>query len=160
MIRCGYTTIYISCNKPNTVVAENNLYNRWIRQRCCQSKQIWHNFWWQHRRVVQFSMAQWLLPKNGKKITISKCLTPFLTKTKQLLPLYKKTSLFMEWKTELLVIIYKDYSKASRYTASSCMDLDNARFWIGSKKIWDARIYVVKTLSCTVFWCSCLCLIK
>ena len=28
-------------------------------------------------------------------------------------------------------------------------------FWIGSKKIWDARIYVVKTLSCTVF-----CLIK
>ena len=31
------------------------------------------------------------------------------------------------------------YSKASRYTASSCTDLDNARFWIGSKNIWDAH---------------------
>ena len=28
------------------------LYNRWIQQRCCQSKQIWHNFCWQHRRIV------------------------------------------------------------------------------------------------------------
>ena len=27
------------------------------------------------------------------------------------------------------------YSKASRYTASSCTDLDNARFWIGSKNL-------------------------
>ena len=27
-------------------------YNRWIHQRCCQSKEIWHNFWWQHRRNV------------------------------------------------------------------------------------------------------------
>ena len=52
--------------------------------------------------------------------------------------------------------VQTDYSKALRYTASSCTDLDNARFWIGSKKIWDARIYVVKTLNCTVFWCSCL----
>ena len=56
--------------------------------------------------------------------------------------------------------IFPQYSKASRYTASSCTDLDNARFCIGSKKIWDARIYVVKTLSSTVFWWSCLCLIK
>ena len=31
------------------------------------------------------------------------------------------------------------YSKASRYTASRYTDLDNARFWIGSKNIWDAR---------------------
>ena len=31
------------------------------------------------------------------------------------------------------------YSRASRYTASSCTDLDNARFWIGSKKFWDTR---------------------
>jgi hypothetical protein len=31
------------------------------------------------------------------------------------------------------------YSKASRYTASSCTDLAGARFWIGSKNIWDAR---------------------
>ena len=44
----------------------------------------------------------------------------------------------------------KTYRKASRYTASSCTDLDNARFLIGSKKIRDARIYVVKTLSCMV----------
>ena len=36
------------------------------------------------------------------------------------------------------------YSKASRYVASSCTDLAGARFWIGSKKIWDERIYVVK----------------
>ena len=47
------------------------------------------------------------------------------------------------------------YSKASRYTASSCTDLAGAHFWIGSKKIWDERIYVVKTLSSTVFWSSC-----
>ena len=31
------------------------------------------------------------------------------------------------------------YSKASRYTASRRTDLDNARFWIGSKNTWDAR---------------------
>ena len=31
----------------------------------------------------------------------------------------------------------------------SCTDLDNEHFWIGSQKIWDARIYIVKTLSCT-----------
>ena len=48
------------------------------------------------------------------------------------------------------------YSKALRYTASSCTDLAGARFWIGSKKIWDERIYEVKTLSSTVFWSSCL----
>ena len=41
------------------------------------------------------------------------------------------------------------YSMASRYT-----DLDNARFWIGSKKIWDARIYVVRALRCTNFWAA------
>ena len=29
-----------------------SLYNRWIQQRCCQSKKIWHNFCWQHRRFV------------------------------------------------------------------------------------------------------------
>ena len=28
------------------------MYNRWIHQRCCQSKEIWHNFWWQHRHNV------------------------------------------------------------------------------------------------------------
>ena len=54
-----------------------------------------------------------------------------------------------------LLKIY-NYSKASRYTASSCTDLADARFWIGSKNIWAERIYVVKTLSSTVFWSSCL----
>ena len=34
------------------------LYNRWIRQRCCQSKEIWHNFWWQHRHIVQESLRR------------------------------------------------------------------------------------------------------
>ena len=29
------------------------VYNRWIRQRFCQSKEIWHNFWWQHPHIVQ-----------------------------------------------------------------------------------------------------------
>ena len=51
---------------------------------------------------------------------------------------------------------YCRYSKASRYTALSCTDLAGARFWIGSKKIWDERIYEVKTLSSTLFWSSCL----
>ena len=44
------------------------------------------------------------------------------------------------------------YSKASRYTASSCTDLDNARFWIGSKKPWDARFLINCYLRCTFFW--------
>ena len=43
------------------------------------------------------------------------------------------------------------YSKASRYTASSCMDLNNVRFWIGSKKFWNAWIYIVRTFRCTRF---------
>ena len=30
------------------------MYNWWIHQRCCQSKEIWHNFWWQHQHVVHF----------------------------------------------------------------------------------------------------------
>ena len=41
------------------------------------------------------------------------------------------------------------YSKASRYTALSCTDLGNARF--RHKKIWDAQIYEVKTLTCMVY---------
>ena len=32
------------------------------------------------------------------------------------------------------------------------MGLADARFLIGSKTIWDTRIYVVKTSSCKVFW--------
>ena len=47
------------------------------------------------------------------------------------------------------------YSKASRYTASRCTDLDNARFWIGSKNIWDARFCTFLHVFCTflhVFW--------
>ena len=40
------------------------------------------------------------------------------------------------------------FSKASRYMAFSCTDLDNARFWLGSKKVLDKQIYVVKTLHC------------
>ena len=43
--------------------------------------------------------------------------------------------------------IFTKYNKASRYPASSCTDLAVARFWIGSKKIWDKWIYVAKTLS-------------
>ena len=31
--------------------------------------------------------------------------------------------------------IFRIYSLASRYTASSCTDLDNAGFWIGSRKL-------------------------
>ena len=41
--------------------------------------------------------------------------------------------------------------KTSRYTASSCTDLDNARFWIGSKKFWDARSLIIFTLAAG-FW--------
>ena len=59
------------------------------------------------------------------------------------------------WVAELGKAFF-NYSKALRYTASSCTDLDNAHFWIGSKKNWDAWIYVVKTLSCTVYWGLCL----
>ena len=52
----------------------------------------------------------------------------------------------------LTKLILNCHSKASRYTASSCMDHDNARFWIGSKKIWDAQIYLAKNLSCKFFF--------
>ena len=50
-----------------------------------------------------------------------------------------------------VVLNWLNYSKASRYMASRCTDLDNVRFLIGSNKIWDELIYVVKTLSCTFF---------
>ena len=50
-----------------------------------------------------------------------------------------------------VVLNWLNYSKASRYMASRCTDLDNARFLIGSKKIWGERIYIVKTLSYTFF---------
>ena len=43
------------------------------------------------------------------------------------------------------------YSKASRYTASSCTDLDSTRFWIGSKKPWDAR-FLINCYEMHVFW--------
>ena len=43
------------------------------------------------------------------------------------------------------------YSKASRYTASSCTDLDHARFWIGSKKIWDTRFFDKLTWDARIF---------
>ena len=36
--------------------------------------------------------------------------------------------------------------------AFSCTDLDNARFWLGSKKVLDKQIYLVKTSHCTVFF--------
>ena len=47
-------------------------------------------------------------------------------------------------------------SEALKYTASSCTDLADARFWIGSKNNAAERIYVVKTLSSTIFWSFCL----
>ena len=31
------------------------MYNWWIHQRFCQSKEIWHNFWWQHQHKVKHS---------------------------------------------------------------------------------------------------------
>ena len=72
--------------------------------------------------------------------------------------MFLNPNIFFQFEFKLFWFIR--YSKASRYTASRCTDLDNARFWIGSKKIWDERIYVVKTLSCTYFWWSCLCIIN
>ena len=54
-----------------------SLYNRWIHQRCCQSKEIWHNFWWQHQHNVPISKAGWTnvakltcLPKKNKKLSL------------------------------------------------------------------------------------------
>ena len=42
--------------------------------------------------------------------------------------------------------------KAFRYTALSNMDLEDARFLIWSKTIWDTQIYVLKTLNWTFFF--------
>ena len=44
------------------------------------------------------------------------------------------------------------YSKASKYTASSCTDLDNEHFWSESKKNWDARFLINSYLKCMDFW--------
>ena len=38
------------------------LYNQCFHQRCYQSKEIWHNFWWQHQHYsTHFSKRFWLL---------------------------------------------------------------------------------------------------
>ena len=60
---------------------------------------------------------------------------------------------------------YLMYSKASRYTASSCTDLDNARFWIRSKKNWvrnlrstnflDEQILIIFLFSSMIFPLFC-----
>ena len=60
--------------------------------------------------------------------------------------------------------VYLNYSKASRYTTTSCMDLAGARFWIGSKKflswanLWNENLeqhhlafILLSNKSCTNF---------
>ena len=47
--------------------------------------------------------------------------------------------------------LISSYSKASRYTASSCTDLAGALFWIGFKNIWAEWIYVVKPWAARFF---------
>ena len=47
------------------------------------------------------------------------------------------------------------HSKASSYTASNNTGLADAHYLVGSKVIWDTQIYVMKTISCTVFWWFC-----
>ena len=44
------------------------------------------------------------------------------------------------------------HSKALICTVFSCKGLADARFLIGSKKVWDTQIYLVKTLSYTFFY--------
>ena len=44
------------------------------------------------------------------------------------------------------------HSKALICTVFSCTGLADARFLIGSKKVWDTQIYLVKTLSYTFFF--------
>ena len=49
------------------------------------------------------------------------------------------------------LIKWNRYSKASSYTALSYTGLGDARLLIGSKILWNTRIYVVKTLYCIFF---------
>ena len=56
------TTIWRRSNL-NISSRYRSLYNRWIRQRYCQSKEIWHNFWWQHPYIVWDSIPS-ILPSN------------------------------------------------------------------------------------------------
>ena len=44
-----------------------------------------------------------------------------------------------------------NYSRASRYTASSCTDLDNARFEVGPK-IFEVHVFDEFYFRCTNFW--------
>ena len=54
-------------------------------------------------------------------------------------------------KYQHILLVESTYSKASRYTASSCTDLDSARFWIGSKKPWEARFFIFLSLDTRIF---------
>ena len=59
---------------------------------------------------------------------------PFFT-----VSLYKKLQSIRHWKLHYSSARWQNYSRALSRTASSCTDLEDARFWIGSKNVWDAR---------------------
>ena len=52
---------------------------------------------------------------------------------------------------QICIIRSSIYSKASRYMASSCTDLDNERFWIGSKNFWDTRFLIIFNWEARIF---------
>ena len=47
--------VFVHTFQFSTWLLKFAMYNWWIHQRCCQSKEIWHNFWWQHQHKVQDS---------------------------------------------------------------------------------------------------------
>ena len=70
---------------PPFLLANIRWYNRWIHQRCCQSKKIWHNFWWQHpcySTILNGFLSIVELTLTWKRKKMSKleknCLAPFV----------------------------------------------------------------------------------
>ena len=97
------------------------------------------------RRTMYFALSLLLLLYDCQSAAYPRKLKIMIAKA--------SCTIFFTWKLGYYRIFV--YSRALSSTASSCTDLEDARFWIGSKNIWDERIYVVKNLSSTVFWSSC-----
>ena len=104
---------------------------------------VYFFFWFDHFLILEvkvgiFNLIQYLL----KKQTLS------------FQPIVKSWGKGILFAFLSMTLLFLKYSKASRYTTSSCTDLDSARFWIGSKNTWESRFLIFfswDTCFCTFF---------
>ena len=96
----------------------------------CESlKVVWSSTWPLSKAIIQISNV--LVFFSGKSIQS-------LTVSQSLSLSHFRDYWVLEFQAMYFICNYFTFfifSKASRYMASSCTNLDNARFWIGSKKI-------------------------